>query len=151
MVYFSIRDWTLYILLYTLLSETIDDEEYLDVKRECRDKIEKLEEQLSKDGSDTKQINIDRLLDKAIQNIVNIPRLYNEGGIHTKRAIIGSIFPEKLEFDGKTYRTARMNVVADCIFQLNNDLPQNKNRRSDTFNHFSCLVARRGIEPLFPE
>ena len=131
-----------------LLSETIDDEEYLDIKRKCRDKIEKLEEQLSKDGSDTKQINIDRVLDRAIQNIVNIPRLYSEGGVQTKRAIIGSIFPEKLEFDGKTYRTARMNVAADCIFQLNNRLPQNKNRRSDTFNHFSCLVAPSRIELL---
>lgn|SRR5690606_348535 len=133
-----------------LLSETIDYEEYLDIKRECRDKIEKLEEQLSKDGSDTKQINIDRVLDKAIQNIVNIPRHYSEGGIHTKRAIIGSIFPEKLEFDGKTYRTARMNVIANCIFQLNNGLLQNKSRRSDNFNHFSCFVPGMGIEPTRP-
>jgi len=49
-----------------LLSETIDDEEYPDIKRECRDKIEKLEEYLSKDSSDTKQINIEKVLDKVI-------------------------------------------------------------------------------------
>jgi site-specific DNA recombinase len=34
-----------------------------------------------------------------------------------KSDIIGSIFPEKLEFDGKTYRTARMNIIAGHIFR----------------------------------
>ena len=134
-----------------LLSETIDDEEYLDIKKECREKIERLEEQLSKDGLNAKKINIDRSLDRALQNIVNIPKLYREGGIGTKRAVIGSIFPEKLVFDGKTYRTARMNVIANHIFQINNGLPQNKNRTNENKFHLSCLVAHRGIEPLFPE
>ncbi|NGF55351.1 recombinase family protein [Parapedobacter sp. SGR-10] len=134
-----------------LLSETIDDEEYLDIKRECKEKIERLEEQLSKDGLNTKKTNIDKTLDKALQHIQNIPKLYREGGIQTKRAIIGSIFPEKLEFDGKTYRTARMNVIANHIFQLNNGLALKKNRTNENIFHLSCLVARRGIEPLFQE
>src|SRR5690606_11045375 len=43
-----------------LLSETIDDEEYLEIKSECKERIQSLEEQLSKDGSDTKSINIDK-------------------------------------------------------------------------------------------
>ncbi len=134
-----------------LLSETIDDEEYLDIKKECKGQIEKLEEQLSKDGSDTKNFNVDKTLDKALQHIQNIPKLYREGEIQTKRAIIGSIFPEKLEFDGKTYRTARMNVIANHIFQLNNGLALKRNRTNENIFHLSCLVARRGIEPLFQE
>ena len=131
-----------------LLSETIDDEEYLDIKRECKEKIERLEEQLSKDGLNTKKTNIDKTLDKALQHIQNIPKLYREGGIQTKRAIIGSIFPEKLEFDGKTYRTARMNVIANHIFQLNNGLALKKNRTNENIFHLSCLVAPTGIEPI---
>ena len=134
-----------------LLSETIDDEEYLEIKKECREKIEHLEEQLSKDGSDNRGINIDKALERALHSIVNIPKLYSEGSIQTRRAIIGSIFPEKLEFDGKTYRTTRMNVIANHIFQINNGLLQNKNRANENIFHLSCLVARRGIEPLFQE
>ena len=130
-----------------LLAETIDDEEYLEIKKEYKEQIESLEEQLSKDGSDTKKINIDKSLDRALHSVVKIPKLYREGEIHTRRDIIGSIFPEKLEFDGKTYRTTRMNIIANYIFQINNGLPQNKYRKSDNNNHFSCLVARRGIEP----
>jgi site-specific DNA recombinase len=134
-----------------LLSEIIDDEEYLEIKDECRQRIESLEEQLSKDGSDTKKINIEKSLDRALKYIESIPKMYSEGEIRTRRDIIGSIFPEKLEFDGKTYRTARMNVIANYIFQINNELLQNKNRTNENKFHLSCLVARRGIEPLFPE
>src|SRR5690554_1363298 len=131
-----------------LLAETIDYEEYLDIKRECKEKIERLEERLSKDGLNAKKINIDKSLDRALQSIVNIPKLYREGGISTKQAVIGSIFPEKLEFDGKTYRTARMNVIANHIFQINNGLPQNKNRTNENKFHLSCLVAGTGLEPV---
>src|SRR5690606_23118783 len=130
-----------------LLSETIDDEEYLDIKRECKEKIERLEEQLSKDGLNTKKTNIDKTLDKALQHIQNISKLYREGGIGTKRVVIGSIVPEKLEFDGKTYRTARMNVITHHIFQINNGLPLKKNRTNENIFHLSCLVAPPGLEP----
>src|SRR5690606_24499785 len=104
---------------------------YLEIKDECKKRIESLEEQLSKDGSDAKKINIDKSLDKALKYIENIPKMYSEGEINTRRSIIGSIFPEKLEFDGKTYRTTRMNVIANYIFQINNVLSQNKNRKND--------------------
>src|SRR5690606_16040103 len=93
-----------------LLSEIIDDEEYLDIKKECKEQIEILEGQLSKNDTDNAKINVDKSLDRALKYIENIPQMYSEGGVQTKRAIIGSIFPEKLEFDGKTYRTTRMNV-----------------------------------------
>ena len=105
-----------------LLSEIIDDEEYLEIKDECKTRLESLEEQLSKDGSDAKKINIEKSLDRALKYIENIPKMYSEGEINTRRGIIGSIFPEKLEFDGKTYRTARMNIIANYIFQINNEL-----------------------------
>ena len=103
---------------------------------------------MSKDSSETKKINIEKSLDRALSYIENIPKMYSEGEINTRRAIIGSIFPEKLEFDGRTYRTARMNVIANYIFQINNGLEQNKKRRNDSKNHFSCLVAGTGLEPV---
>ena len=131
-----------------LLSEIIDDEEYLEIKDECKTRLESLEEQLSKDGSDAKKINIEKSLDRALKYIENIPKMYSEGEINTRRGIIGSIFPEKLEFDGKTYRTARMNVIANYIFQITNGLLQKKNRTNESKFHLSCLVAETGVEPV---
>src|SRR5690554_7427190 len=57
-----------------LLSETIDDEEYIDIKKECRERIESLEEQLSKDGSDTKKVNIEKSLERALRYIESSPK-----------------------------------------------------------------------------
>ena len=131
-----------------LLSEIIDDEDYIQIKKECKEQIEILEEQLNKVDSTVKTININNLIEQALQSVTNLGRLYTEGQIHTKRSIIGSIFPEKLEFDGKSYRTTRMNIVAHRIFQINSELHQNKNRKNDCNNHFSCLVAKTGVEPV---
>jgi len=60
-------------------------------------------------------------LGRALKYIENTPKMYSEDEIKTRRDIIGSIFPEKLEFDGKTYRTARMNAITNYIFQITMD------------------------------
>ncbi|MGS2737999.1 hypothetical protein [Sinomicrobium sp. M5D2P17] len=135
-----------------LLAENLDDEDYLKTKKECKAQIEKLEEQLSKRGLETQDTNINELLDKALKGAGNIAKLYGEGGIRTRRGIISSIFPEKLEFDGTNYRTIRMNVITHRIFHINNKLPQNKNKKSDHFNRFSChLMLAKQIPNHFVE
>src|SRR5690606_33086171 len=89
-----------------------------------------------------------KTLSKFLNRNVHFLLTIYKGQIHTKRSIIGSIFPEKLEFDGKTYRTTRMNVIANYIFQINNGSLQNKNRTNENIFHLSCLVAKTGVEPV---
>ena len=48
-------------------------------------------------------------IDKAITNLTRLQIACSEGDTRTKRIIIGSIYPEKLCFDGMTYRTAKIN------------------------------------------
>lgn len=55
------------------------------------------------------------------------------------------ILPEKLEFDRKYYRTARMNTAAYYTFQMNNELHPNKNRTNNQFDHLSCLVPTKQL------
>ena len=45
----------------------------------------------------------------AVKSLVTLDQLYKDGDVKKKRQIIGSIFPEKLVFDGSHYRTARLN------------------------------------------
>src|SRR5690606_22073465 len=125
----------------------MDDEEFVELKKEYKQKIEKLEEQLSKNNtSDPSEQDIQRKLNKALDIVQNISSLYTNGDIEKKRTLIGSIFPEKLEFDGTQYRTARINSVFASIFHINNELHKNKNRKNDHFNHFSCLVPYGNID-----
>jgi len=87
-----------------LLSNIMDDDEYLELKKEYKQKIEKLEEQLSKNNrSDPSEQDIQRKLNKALDIVQNVSNLYIDGNIEKKRTLIGSIFPEKLEFDEAHY------------------------------------------------
>jgi site-specific DNA recombinase len=49
----------------------------------------------------------------------------------SKRSILGSIFPEKLTFNGLKYRTTRVNDVVRLIYGLDKDLNQNENGQPD--------------------
>ncbi len=131
-----------------LLAESIDDEDYIEIKKDLKERIEKLEVQLSKDDSESKTVNIN-VLEKGFESITNLSKLHKEGGVKTKRYIIGSIFPEKLEFDGKKYRIARMSVIAYRILQIDKELCLKKDRRRDCFNPFSCQVTTVGFVFVF--
>ncbi|MGL6126918.1 hypothetical protein [Chryseobacterium artocarpi] len=128
-----------------LLSEVITDEEYLEIKKEYKDQVEKLETQFNDKPIENK-VDIPKLLEKALETLTNIWKVYTEGDIAVKRQIIGAIFPEKLEFDGNHYRTARINTVAYYIFQLIMcKLPNFVTILNDKFFHFLFIFFRTYI------
>lgn len=43
-------------------------------------------------------------------------------------------------FDGKNYRTTKMDILARHIFQIKSDLDKNKKRKSEQISCFSCFV-----------
>mgnify|MGYP000809254499 CR=1 FL=1 len=63
-----------------------------------------------------------------------------------KIKLISSMFPEKIEFDGKTYRTNSYNKVLDLIYQQTNKLRGGEEKKSgESFSTFSASVPRPGI------
>jgi site-specific DNA recombinase len=72
-------------------------------------------------------------LNKALTNLSRLQITYREGNTEEKRSIIGSIYPEKLCFDGIAYRTARVNEVANLIYLINSKLEAKKIGRNLIF------------------
>ncbi len=130
-----------------LLLGKIDDEDYRMIKSESKVKIDQLENELSRHLAESKEVNINVRLEKALMAITNISSMYQNADIELKRFIIGSIYPEKLEFDGTTYRTVRRNVIAEYIFKVNRELRNKKNENYENIFHSSRLVLEAGIEP----
>ena len=64
-----------------------------------------------------------------------------------KRRFIGSIFPEKIEFDGKKCGTIRINDFLRYILQIDKELPENKKGQISKNMSLSRLVESEGIEP----
>lgn len=55
-----------------------------------------------------------------------LTELYKEGGIERKRKIIGSMYPEKLVFDGFGFRTTRVNQALEIMCLIHKGLKVKK-------------------------
>ncbi|MEZ5199568.1 MAG: hypothetical protein R2764_25280, partial [Bacteroidales bacterium] len=88
--------------------------------------------------------NIEPLWDKAISSIANLDSLYENGNIAQKRKIIGSVFPEKLTFDGIRFRTTRINEALEYIQLMDNELEGNKNGTNSSILNLSRKVTPTG-------
>jgi len=70
---------------------------------------------------------------------------YKKASHKTKEKIIGSIFPEKLEFDGESYRTTRRNAVLDLICSIDKGF---ETKQPDKCARLSALAPQTGLEPV---
>ncbi|AZA49477.1 hypothetical protein EG346_15375 [Chryseobacterium carnipullorum] len=93
-----------------------------------RSQIEQLEQELQHIVSESKELDIKTKIENALDSMKNLANLYQQGDLLTKRTIGCLIFPQKVEFDGKSFQTPKMNIVAQCIYQYNNGLGNKKNR-----------------------
>src|SRR5579863_10398951 len=90
--------------------------------------------------------NIEPLLEKAVSNLAHLDILYKEGDVRRKRMIIGSIYPEKLTFDGFQYRTTRINEAVELIYTLDKGFSQKETGQTAKVFDLSCLVVPTGIK-----
>lgn len=85
----------------------------------------------------------------SISLINNIDDYIRDAKVEVKCKLIGSMFPEKITFDGKSYRTNSYNSVLDLIYKQTNQLKGDKKEIGERFNSFPDSVPRAGIEPAW--
>ena len=96
-----------------LLAGDIEADDYRIIRSESEEKIHRLEAKLTAPVTET--TDIEPLLNKLVSNISQLDLLYVNGSIIQKRKIIGSMFPEKLTFDGFQHRTNRVNEAINLM------------------------------------
>ena len=82
--------------------------------------------------------------------INNMDKFFLDAPCETKIKLLGSMFPEKIEFDGKKYRTNSYNQVLDLIFQQTNELRGEKKEEEENNFSSSHSVIQLGFEPRTP-
>ena len=89
-------------------------------------------------------------LQYAISLINNVVMYIRDAPFEVKIKLIGSMFPEKIEFDGKQHRTKNMNKVLDLIYQQTNELRGNKKQNKANFfkSALSGEPDRALLEPI---
>ena len=108
------------------LSDKLDEDDYKEIKTLTKTQIEQLELELHNIVSESKELDIKTKIENALDSMEHISNLYQQGDLLTKRTIGCLIFPEKVEFDGKSFQTPKMNIVAQCIYQYNSGLGKKK-------------------------
>ncbi|WP_090473736.1 recombinase family protein [Mucilaginibacter sp. OK268] len=128
-----------------LLDDAIDSADYKTIKLECETKLLSLEAKLTGFGRST--FDLEGGINKALELFKALDIIYKRSDITKRRAIIGSIYPEKLCFDGHAYRTGRVNEAAQLMYLINSKLGTKKNRTNLDISKLSDSVAGAGLEP----
>jgi hypothetical protein len=58
------------------------------------------------------------MIDKSLSVLLEIDKIYADAPATRKKEIVSSMFPEKLEFDGISFRTLRVNEAVELIFNI---------------------------------
>jgi DNA invertase Pin-like site-specific DNA recombinase/phage FluMu protein Com len=93
-------------------------------------------------------VEVERKLVHAINVIRNMDEILFSARVENKILLIGSMFPEKILFDGENYRTNSYNKVLEWIFQNTNDLRKKKTEGADKKSVSSVSVPGAGIEHI---
>ena len=123
----------------------LSKEEYQQAKQRCQVLIEELEEKEIKLG---KKKEIFDTFKKGLTKIQTIEKQYSKGSLDQKRKLIGSIFPQKFEFENKKIRTADLNPILLKISSVHGGLQRSKRKGQTKKNDLSSMVIAKGFEPL---
>jgi len=98
--------------------------------------------------------SIGQKLEHVFNVIRNMPEILSSGRMEHKIQLLGSMFPEKIEFDGEKYRTSSYSKVLEWIFQNTNELEKEKTEDRDHKPLSSVSVPGAGLQTFllyFPE
>lgn len=122
-----------------LFLKKIDDEDFRITKKECKDRLEKLEAKLC-DLVDT-TADIQPLVDDALEVLEHVNEWYEEAeDVSIKREIVGSMFTGKMHFNGIEVRTPQVNEAVQLIFSLGEAFGEIKMGQVDRLSDLSHQV-----------
>lgn len=127
-----------------LLASHIDAQDYHTIKTDCEKQMTVLEAKLS-DTSQQKG-DITDILEKAINNLSNLDKIYKATDVVKKRKMVGIIFPEYMTFNGHMFRTTKLNEAVQLIYSMDKAFQQKENETSGLETNLSHLVIPLGIE-----
>ena len=126
-----------------LLSGQIEPDDYRDMKAVYTEKLNRLQVKLTSFSNQTESIEI--LLKEGLDRLFQLDRIYENGSMEVKRQVIGSMYPEKLCFDGEQLRTTRINEAVRLIYTLDKGLPEKETGQRGDNPTLSCEVGKTGF------
>jgi len=125
-------------------SKQLAPADFRDMKSKYAEQLARLKARLAAREEDQ---DMPGLLDVGIDNLLKLDYIYQDGEIEKKREVIGSMYPEKLTFDGERLRTTRINEAARIIYTLDKAFSENEKGQSGNIPALSSQVGKTEFEP----
>jgi site-specific DNA recombinase len=125
----------------------IGKKEYEEAKKRYTDIHQELKQK--EEGQKNKK-DVLKTYEDTINKLKTIHNQYIEGDIEAKRKLIGSIFPQKFQFENKKVRTADINPLFLKISSINSASQRAKKRTNSKKMNLSGMVGDEGFEPPTP-
>ena len=128
-----------------LVDQTIDADDYKTMRSRYKSVILDLQEKLS-NIKQTKN-GYEKYLTSGLNLLKNLCNSYKNSSVGLKQELIGSIFPEKLVFDGNKCRTQKINQAILLIISIGKAFRKNKSEQLPFNKQLFAFVVPPGIEP----
>ena len=128
------------------LEGEIDKEDYNRIKTRYMHDMESVESRMAI-LEKTSNEELKPKLTYSVNLLENIGEFVRNAPLIVKIKVIGSMFPSKIEFDGKKYRTKEYNKILDLIYHETNKLQGTEKEKAEENHSSSASVPRPGIEP----
>lgn len=110
-----------------MLIGDLEPSDYKTIKTECEDNIVRMEAKLQDFGKKkSSKAELLPILDDAISTLCDLYTVFTKSAIEDQRRLIGSMLPEKFDFETLQHRTALASETFQHIFLINNELKVNK-------------------------
>ena len=127
------------------LDDLIDAPTYHSMKQRTEIKIADLKAELK--SLQTSKKDIEEYLQLGISFFNGIDRFYKNADVEIKKKIIGSMFPEKLTFLKKSYRTTFLDELASLILSKHGEFKRLKIKTPRQNDGVSTMAPLLGLEP----
>ncbi len=129
----------------------IDRGIYDKIGEKLKEEIRLIEGEIEKSHFTTS--NPSKLIEKGILFASELVNWWENGDYEERKMALDILFPEGIIYDknNEGFRTSQINAVIDVIAVLSDTYIKEKKATNPFLPDLSPSVARRGIEPLFPE
>ena len=125
------------------LDGEFDRHEYKDAKSRYSQKLNALKEKQENWNNATDVLSIYK---NGLKKLENFDKQFTNSDIEHKRKLLGSIFPEKFQFENQGVRTKDINPLLLKIASVNNGLKENKKGDKSKNDDLSRLVQAARLE-----
>lgn len=112
------------------LNDELDKDSYNRIVLKTKERQKELEERISMLQIENRKA-MEPKLKYSIDLISNLGDFVENAPLEVKIKLLGSMFPQKIEYDGKKYRTTEYNQVLDLIYHETNKLRGNENETAE--------------------